>query len=123
MATLSADGGGRAEVFQWHGDTFDLPVGAVSWPRRSPSRTRLSAMPTGSMLFSSISRSRRDRVGWLKQEKEIDLNAVDAESNRIYRSVPYTGNEFLPRFFQDMTLSAKSGFGISSQYSDTKVIT
>ena len=84
MSSLALDGKSLAQVFQWHGDTFDLPANAV----------RLAS----SDLYHNQAFRYSDRVyalqfhievtpkivfDWLKDEKGIDLKSVDAESNRI----------------------------------------
>ncbi|HUJ18073.1 MAG TPA: amidotransferase [Nitrospirota bacterium] len=100
MAALAVDGGSIAEVFQWHGDTFDLPAGAV--------------LLASSQLFPHQAFRYSDRVyalqfhievtpvivqGWLKDEQGIDLNSVDAESNRIYDPYRQRADGFYRGFF------------------------
>ncbi len=100
MSSLALDGKGLAQVFQWHGDTFDLPAGAV----------RLAS----SDLYPNQAFRYSDRVyalqfhievtptivfNWLKNEKGVDLNGVDAESNRIYGPYRVRAMKFYRGFF------------------------
>ncbi len=101
MSSLALDGKNRAQVFQWHGDTFDLPARAV----------RLAS----SDLFPNQAFRHSDRVyalqfhievtpkivyDWLKEEKGIDLNSVDAESNKIYDAYRVRAMDFYRGFFR-----------------------
>ncbi len=100
MSTLAIDGTNTAEVFQWHGDTFDLPRGAV----------RLAS----SELFVNQAFRYADRVyalqfhievtpiivvDWLKDDKTFDPAGLDAESRRIYGPYRERANGFYQAFF------------------------
>jgi GMP synthase-like glutamine amidotransferase len=101
MSALALDNKRAALVFQWHGDTFDLPAGAV----------RLAS----SHLFTNQAFRYSDRVyalqfhievtpvivlDWLKDEKGIDLKSVGAESNRIYGPYRERAVSFYREFFK-----------------------
>jgi len=100
MAGLAVDGGKTAQVFQWHGDTFDLPQGAV----------RLAS----SELFPNQAFRYSDRVyalqfhievtpgivgRWLKSEKGIDLPLIDKRTQEIYGPYRKRAEGFYRRFF------------------------
>jgi GMP synthase-like glutamine amidotransferase len=101
VSQLAYDGRKSAQVFQWHGDTFDLPAGAV----------RLAS----SDLYPNQAFRYSDRVyalqfhievspvivfDWLKDEKGVDLNSVNAESNRIYDPYRMRAMNFYRGFFR-----------------------
>jgi GMP synthase-like glutamine amidotransferase len=102
MAELAVDGTRTARVFQWHGDTFDLPAG--------------STLLASSELFPNQAFRYSDRVyalqfhievspvivhEWLKGEKGIDIKAVDTESNRIYEEYRLRAADFYRGFFKE----------------------
>jgi len=101
VSQLAHDGRKSAQVFQWHGDTFDLPAGAV----------RLAS----SGLYPNQAFRYSDRVyalqfhievtpvivlDWLKSERGIDLNKVSAESTRIYNPYRVRATNFYKGFFK-----------------------
>ena len=101
MAALVLPGRRAAQVFQWHGDTFDLPAGAV----------RLAS----SELFPNQAFRYADRVyalqfhievtpqivtGWLKNEKGVDFPLIDRRSQEIYSSYRERTELFYRVFFQ-----------------------
>ena len=101
MAPLAMPGRQAAQVFQWHGDTFDLPVGAV----------RLAS----SRLYQNQAFRFSDRVyalqfhievtpsivhGWLEHEKGIDLPAITVHSDRIYSAYSSRARGFYSAFFK-----------------------
>lgn len=101
MAGLGVDGGKTAQVFQWHGDTFDLPQGAV----------RLAS----SVLYPNQAFRYGDRVyalqfhievtpgivdGWLRNEKGIDFPLIDKRSLEIYSSYRERAEAFYRAFFE-----------------------
>jgi len=101
MARLAMQGRQAAEVFQWHGDTFDLPDGAV----------RLAS----SSLYQNQAFRYSDRVyalqfhievtpsivsGWLEHEKGIDLRTITAHSDRIYPAYRSRAQGFYSEFFK-----------------------
>ena len=101
MGTLALEGRSAAEVFQWHGDTFDLPAGAV---RLASS----NLYPNQAFRFSDRVYALQFHIevtpeivsGWLKDEKGIDLKSVDAESKRVYAPYRERAVNFYREFFQ-----------------------
>ncbi len=101
MSGLALPNKPAAQVFQWHGDTFDLPRGAV----------RLAS----SDLYENQAFRYSDRVyalqfhievtpaivrDWLGQEQEVDLKSIAAESDKIYRDYSGRAQRFYTKFFK-----------------------
>jgi GMP synthase-like glutamine amidotransferase len=99
MAELAVGGGKTAQVFQWHGDTFDLPAGAV--------------LLASSVLYPNQAFRYSDRVyalqfhievtpgivsGWLGNEKGVDFPVVDKRSQEIYEPYRERAGGFYRRF-------------------------
>jgi GMP synthase-like glutamine amidotransferase len=101
MAALALTGTTTAEVFQWHGDTFDLPAGAVLL-----ASSRL--YPNQAFRFSSNVYALQFHIevtpaivhDWLKHETGVDNAAIDAESNRIYNNYRLRAMNFYREFFK-----------------------
>jgi GMP synthase (glutamine-hydrolysing) len=100
MSPLAIPGTADARVFQWHGDTFDLPKDAV----------RLAS----SELYPNQAFRFKDRVyalqfhievtpgtvrGWLEHEKGIDFAKISAESDEGYDAYRDRAGVFYERFF------------------------
>jgi GMP synthase (glutamine-hydrolysing) len=90
-----------AQVFQWHGDTFDLPVGSV----------RLAS----SDLYPNQAFRHGDRVyglqfhievtpamvrDWIAHEQGIDYASISADSERIFHSYRHRATKFYRLFFK-----------------------
>jgi GMP synthase (glutamine-hydrolysing) len=101
MSSLALPGGNAAQVFQWHGDTFDLPHGSV----------RLAS----SDLFPNQAFRYHDRVyalqfhievtpaivrGWLAPEQGVDVASITAESERIFDAYHARAIRFYDGFFR-----------------------
>lgn len=101
MAGLAVEGTRIAQVFQWHGDTFELPKGAV----------RLAS----SALYRNQAFRYSDRVyalqfhievtpsivhGWLRNEKGIDLPLIDLRSHKLFDSYLLRARTFYATFFK-----------------------
>jgi len=102
MSMLALPGKNAVPVFQWHGDTFDLPKGSV----------RLAS----SELFPNQAFRHNDRVyalqfhievtpaivrDWLITEKGIDHSEIAADSEKIYRSYRERAEKFYGLFFRE----------------------
>ena len=100
MTELAADGGQTAQVFQWHGDTFDLPQGALCL--------------ASSELFPNQAFRYSDRVyalqfhievtpgivtGWLRNVKGVDFPIIDKRSQEIYSPYRKRAEGFYRAFF------------------------
>ena len=100
MAMLAVENKQIAQVFQWHGDTFDLPQGAV----------RLAS----SHLYPNQAFRYGDRVyalqfhievtpgivnGWLRNEQGVDFPLIDKRSQEIYGPYRTRAQGFYLRFF------------------------
>lgn len=101
VAPLALQGRQAAEVFQWHGDTFDLPAGAVRLASSSlyPNQAfrmsdRIYALQFHIEVTPSIV------SGWLEQEKGVDLRAINAQSDRIYPAYRSRAHGFYSAFFK-----------------------
>ncbi len=101
VSQLACDGRHAAWVFQWHGDTFDLPADAV---RLASS----DAYPNQAFRYSDRVYALQFHIevtpgivfNWLKDEKSVDVNSVNAESNKIYDPYHVRAVNFYQRFFR-----------------------
>lgn len=102
LSELSVGGKAAARVFQWHGDTFDLPSGAV----------RLASSeiyPNQAFRFSDrvyalqfhVEVTPRIVGEWLANEKSIDVAAVNAESYRVFAPYLKRANNAYRKFFRE----------------------
>jgi GMP synthase-like glutamine amidotransferase len=102
MSELSVDGRSIAQVFQWHGDTFDLPHGAARLA--SSELYPNQAFRYGDRAYAlqfHIEVTPAIVTGWLEHEPGIDFPAIDAQSRRIFG--PYLGRaqRFYRKFFSE----------------------
>jgi len=100
IAGLAVDGGKTAQVFQWHGDTFDLPQGAV--------RLASSAVyPEQAFRYGDHVYALQFHIevtpgivgGWLMNEKGVDLPLIDKRSQEIYGPYRTRTEGFYRAFF------------------------
>ena len=100
MAELAVDSRRIAQVFQWHGDTFDLPLGAV--------RLASSALyPNQAFRYGDHVYALQFHIEvtpgivgrWLKSEKGIDLPLIDKRTQEIYGPYRKRAEGFYRRFF------------------------
>ncbi len=101
ISQLAYDGRKSAKVFQWHGDTFDLPDGAVLLASSDlyPNQAFRYSDRVYALQFH-IEASPVIVFEWLKNEKGIDLNGVNAESHRIYDPYRMRAMNFYRHFFK-----------------------
>jgi GMP synthase (glutamine-hydrolysing) len=101
ISQLAYDGRHAARVFQWHGDTFDLPEGA----KRMASS---EVYPNQAFRYSDRVYALQFHIevtpaivfNWLKDEKGVDVNSVNAESNKIYAPYLVRAMNFYRCFFR-----------------------
>ena len=101
MAKLSMQGRQVAEVFQWHGDTFELPTGAVRLA--SSSRYPNQAFRYSDRVYAlqfHIEVTPSIVSGWLEHEKGIDLGTINTHSDRIYPAYCSRAQGFYKEFFK-----------------------
>lgn len=102
MVGLSVDGRNSAQVFQWHGDTFDLPRGAVRlassdiYPNQAFRFTdRVYALQYHIEVTPEIVRK------WTASEHSIDRAAIEGDSDKIYPEYRERASNFYRKFFAD----------------------
>ena len=101
MTALALPGRSAAQVFQWHGDTFDLPRGSVRLA--SSDLYPNQAFRYGDRVYGlqfHIEVTPKIVHDWLANEKGIDLPGVAADSERIFGAYHARANDFYTRFFQ-----------------------
>ncbi len=102
MSTLALPGRSAAQVFQWHGDTFDLPSGSVRLA--SSDLYPIQAFRYGDRVYGlqfHIEVTPKIVHDWLAQEKGIDLAGMTADSEKIFGAYHARANDFYSRFFQE----------------------
>ncbi|MDA8169221.1 MAG: gamma-glutamyl-gamma-aminobutyrate hydrolase family protein [Nitrospiraceae bacterium] len=98
---LSVNGAPRAEVFQWHGDTFDLPEGAV---RLASSETYPNqAFRWGKNVYAlqfHIEVTPAIIAEWFKDEKDlIETRKIFNRSVEVYPAYAKRAEAFYREFF------------------------
>ncbi len=101
MSALALPDRNAAQVFQWHGDTFDLPRGAVRlassdlFPNQAFRYTdRVYALQFHIEVTPAIVRD------WLAQEQGVDVASITAESKRIFNAYQGRAMKFYEGFFR-----------------------
>lgn len=101
LKELSIDGRKAAQVFQWHGDTFDLPQGAVRLASSDLYQNQAFRFADNVYALQfHIEVTPQIVTNWLKHEKSIDFNAISSESERIYDSYRIRAWNFYKGFFR-----------------------
>ncbi len=102
LSQLQLPGKNTAQVFQWHGDTFDLPAGAVRLASSDlfPNQAfrfgdRVYALQFHIEVTPSIVRD------WLASEHGIDFPRIASDSDRIYSAYRDRAGKFYKRFFRE----------------------
>lgn len=96
----------RAQVFQWHGDTFDLPHGAVRLA--SSDRYPDQAFRYGDSVYAlqfHIEVTPGIVHSWLKHERGVDLPLIDRRSREIFGPYRERARAFYQDFFHTGTTS------------------
>jgi GMP synthase (glutamine-hydrolysing) len=102
MCGLAVAGGQSAQVFQWHGDTFDLPSGAMRLASSAVYPNQAFRYGTGVYALQFHIEVTPDIVyGWLRNEGGIDFPLIDARSREIYAAYRERARKFYEAFFGD----------------------
>ncbi len=102
LSALAIPGKKAAEVFQWHGDTFDLPGGAVRLASSSLYPNQAFRYQEGVYALQfHIEVTPTIVHDWLVSEQGIDLPAITAASGRIYKTYSERAREFYELFFRE----------------------
>jgi len=102
FSALALPGKNTAQVFQWHGDTFDLPKGAVRLA--SSALYPNQAFRYGDRVYSfqfHIEVTPAIVRDWLAPEQGIDFTAITAESEKIYGPYRVRARKFYGLFFRE----------------------
>jgi GMP synthase-like glutamine amidotransferase len=100
MRELAVNGRKVAQVFQWHGDTFDLPQDAVRLASSAVYPNQ--AFRHGDRVYAlqfHIEASPAVVSRWLKHEQGIDLPLIDARSHDLYPAYRERARGFYRAFF------------------------
>ncbi len=102
LSTLALPGRNAARVFQWHGDTFDLPHGAVRlassdlYPNQAfRCGDRIYGLQFHIEVTPDIVRD------WLADQQGIDCASVQTDSEKGFVSYRRRAGRFYERFFRE----------------------
>ncbi len=100
FSTLAVEGRPVAEVFQWHGDTFDMPEGAVriasssSYPNQAfRYGSRVYALQFHIEVTPEILRE------WFEGEEGVDVGELLARTEKIFPAYRKRAEGFYDKFF------------------------
>jgi len=100
FSSIAINGKPLAEVFQWHGDTFDLPEGAVR--TASSSAYPNQAFRYGSRVYAlqfHIEVTPAILKEWFEGEEGVDVRALLAHTEEIYPEYYKRAMKFYDKFF------------------------
>lgn len=92
--------GYTAKVFQWHGETFDLPEGAIRLA--SSDLYENQAFKYGSCCYAfqfHIEVKDQTIYEWLSSEQDVDLGIIKEQTERLYSEYHSRAMMFFDRFF------------------------
>jgi GMP synthase (glutamine-hydrolysing) len=101
LSALAIPGKKAAEVFQWHGDTFDLPVDSLCLASSSLYPNQAFRYQDGVYALQfHIEVTPVIVHDWLVSEREIDFPAITSDSGRIYAAYRERARKFYELFFR-----------------------
>jgi GMP synthase (glutamine-hydrolysing) len=101
MSALALPDRNAAQVFQWHGDTFDLPRNAA-WLASSdlfPNQAFRYADRVYALQFH-IEVTPAIVLDWMAQEQGLDVASIAAESKKIFNAYHERAMKFYRGFFK-----------------------
>ena len=106
MSELAVPGRKAAQVFQWHGDTFDLPSGSMRLA--SSDLFPNQAFRHGDRIYAlqfHIEVTPQIVTGWLRNERGVDVHLIDKRSQEIYGLYRERAERFYKGFFRSGSAS------------------
>jgi GMP synthase (glutamine-hydrolysing) len=110
--TLTADGmkdtaisqlsseGDRARVFQWHGDTFDLPRGAVRLASSELYENQAFRYSNGVYALQFHIEVTPDIIReWFREERDFNLEEMILKTERLFQPYHRRAKNFYSKFF------------------------
>ena len=101
MPTLALPERNVAQVFQWHGDTFEMPEGSLCLA--SSDLYPNQAFRHGDRIYAlqfHIEVTPEMVRDWLANEEGIDQASISADSERLFNSYHMRAKNFYGRFFE-----------------------
>jgi len=99
MAHLAPDGR-HGKVFQWHGETFDIPQGAERLAQSGLYPNQAFRYGNSAYAFQfHIEVSRQMIVDWLKNEP-VDMTKIEQETEAYYAGYAARAQSFYKAFFE-----------------------
>ena len=100
FSTLAADNTSRAHVFQWHGDTFDLPKRAVRIASSGNYENQAFRYAHNVYAFQFHIEVTPEMIReWFERERNVDLNAMLDQTRSIYPEYRKRAERFYEKFF------------------------
>ena len=100
FSSLAVNGTSKAEVFQWHGDTFDLPKKAVGLASSEAYPNQAFRYGDNIYAFQFHIEVRPDMVReWFSDTKECDLDGMMKETDTIFPEYRERAMNFYNKFF------------------------
>jgi GMP synthase (glutamine-hydrolysing) len=100
MSTLSIDGRPLAEVFQWHGDTFDLPRNAVRIATSEIYQNQAFLYKDNVYALQFHIEVKPEMIiEWFKEKEGVDFETLLKETEEIFPEYRKRAMRFYERFF------------------------
>ncbi|GBE00620.1 glutamine amidotransferase [bacterium BMS3Abin08] len=100
MKGLGINNTSEAEVFQWHGDTFDLPGGSVRLASSDAYENQAFRYGSGVYAFQfHIEVTPRIIRGWFEDENEYDVEEMVSHTEKIFEGYLKRAVAFYEGFF------------------------
>jgi len=100
LSTLSVNGEPFAEVFQWHGDTFDLPRGAVRIARSDLYENQAFRYKDNVYALQFHIEVKPEMIEeWFRDVKDMDLETLMSKTEAIFPEYHERAIRFYEKFF------------------------
>jgi GMP synthase-like glutamine amidotransferase len=105
FSALMAGGSPKAQVFHWHGDTFDLPSGAIRLAFNENYSNQAFKYDDRLYALQFHIEVTPDIIGeWFKGEKNMDVKGMIEFSEEIYPEYRKRAWDFYKKFFGQPTI-------------------